>query len=309
MSKLRVSQIQGLVPNNRVDVVSGSTFRVEGDVTIGGTTGVDLPAGRGRERSNDARIGALRFNTDKSRLEFFDSNGWSTGPTYNSDYSNGLQLALVSADYNNISSGNWYDQSGVTPQQQITVTGAGTPAYNNNQKYFEFNSGQQILFDGLASRVNTDAGTVAAWVRFDAIDTNRVVVAYGGNNTDKGFLLQVENNTANKIGFVTYSNPGLRSQAYTGNTVSSSFVGQWIFLVGAYDLTTTTCYINGVQRAEGTNASESLQTQSTFRIGNESGRSYYLDGGLGGVWYWNRRLSADEIYGMYRMTGRHGGFL
>ena len=85
------------------------------------------------------------------------------------------------------------------------------------------------------SIVNLSAGTVEGWIKWDTVSSNRVVLSYGGNNNDQGFLLLSQDSSSNKIGFSTWRDNGTAC-LYTGNTYSScNLVGYWNHLVATYD--------------------------------------------------------------------------
>jgi len=314
--KLNVATIRGLSPNFRVVLEETATLKMQSLFRYNGTQSYfPVPYGSSANRPITNEVGNLRFNTEKSILEFSIGNGeWSNSGIPLEINQNGLQFAFLANDYQTAGT-LWYDV-GPNNTNDLDVGTASAPAYvaetNSLPGYFNFDGSDVIQGDSTHyNRINTSAGTVCAWVRFDTIGTNRVVVSYGGNNTNKGFLLQNENNDQRKIGFVTFGNATGRSQAYIGVDASTPFVNQWMFLVGAYNLTNTKVYTNSILRKneENSGGSEALQTQSNFWIGNEPGRNYQLDGGVGAVLYYNRELSHQEIVNLYNNTGQYLGYL
>ena len=186
---------------------------------------------------------------------------------------------------------NWYDLSG--NENHATLTNGPT---------FSSTNGGSIVFDGINdygvindyTDINLSAGTICAWVKYNTIATNRVVISYGGNNLDRGFLLQNENNTLNKIGFSTYRGAG--SNAYAGESTSTPYIGNWLYQVGVYNTTSLKLYLNGSLTISSTLSTPSaLLSDSTFWIGGEYNRTYYLDGNIAAVQIYNRVLSSEEI--------------
>jgi hypothetical protein len=144
--------------------------------------------------------------------------------------------------------------------------------------------------------------TVETIVKFGAMNSNRVVVAHGGNgDSDKGFLLQYENSTYG-LSFAIYDSPNF-GWAYAGTgSASTQYLNQYIHMVGVYDNNFVRLYINGVQ-IMATEYIGGFEQRSTFRIGNEVNRSYYLQGEIPVVKVYNRPLSDTEInanYGAYK---------
>ena len=173
-----------------------------------------------------------------------------------------------------------------------------------------YNSAGQPYFDGTNDYINLDSYassvpkriTVETVVKFGAMNSNRVVVAHGGNgDSDKGFLLQYENSTYG-LSFAIYDNPSF-GWAYAGTgSASTQYLNQYIHMVGVYDNNFVRLYINGVQ-IMATEFINGFEQRSTFRIGNEVNRSYYLQGEIPVVKVYNRPLSDTEIsanYGTYK---------
>lgn len=173
-----------------------------------------------------------------------------------------------------------------------------------------YNSSGQPYFDGTNDYINLDSYassvpkriTVETVVKFNAMNSNRVVVAHGGNgDSDKGFLLQYENSTYG-LSFAIYDNPSF-GWAYAGTgSASTQYLNQYIHMVGVYDNNFVRLYINGVQ-IMATEFINGFEQRSTFRIGNEVNRSYYLQGEIPVVKVYNRPLSDTEIsanYGTYK---------
>jgi hypothetical protein len=173
-----------------------------------------------------------------------------------------------------------------------------------------YNSAGQPYFDGTNDYINLDSYassvpkriTVETIVKFGAMNSNRVVVAHGGNgDSDKGFLLQYENSTYG-LSFAIYDSPNF-GWAYAGTgSASTQYLNQYIHMVGVYDNNFVRLYINGVQ-IMATEYIGGFEQRSTFRIGNEVNRSYYLQGEIPVVKVYNRPLSDTEInanYGAYK---------
>ena len=169
-----------------------------------------------------------------------------------------------------------------------------------------YNSSGQPYFDGTNDYINLDSFassvpkriTVETVVKFNAMNGNKVVVAHGGNgDSDKGFLLQYENSTYG-LSFAIYDNPNF-GWAYAGTgSASTQYLNQYIHMVGVYDNNFVRLYINGVQ-IMATEFINGFEQRSTFRIGNEVNRSYYLQGEIPVVKVYNRPLSDSEINSNY----------
>jgi hypothetical protein len=222
---------------------------------------------------------------------------YTNGPKIVTD---GLVLALDAGNTKSYpgSGTTWNDLSGNNYSGSLT-----------NGPTFDSANGGNIVFDGTNDYIETNAsgvvnlteGTVCCWCRYDTITTNRVAVSYGGNDIDNGWLLQ--NEGSRKIEFGTFRTSGT---ATLGAANSTQYIGQWIYQVGTYNLTSTKLYINGVL-VNSVVSSGSIPAATTLWIGGETGRSFYLDGNVAIVKYYNRTLTAEEVLQNYNATrGRYG---
>ena len=171
----------------------------------------------------------------------------------------------------------------------ITYNASGIPIFDGTNDW--------INLDSFASSVPKRI-TVETVVKFSAMNTNKVVVAHGGNgDSDKGFLLQYEHSTYG-LSFAIYDNPSF-GWAYVGaGSASTQYLNQYIHMVGVYDNNFVRLYINGTQ-VMATEFINGFEQRSTFRIGNEVNRSYFLQGEIPVVKVYNRPLSDTEINANY----------
>ncbi len=171
----------------------------------------------------------------------------------------------------------------------ITYNASGMPTFDGTNDW--------INLDSFASSVPKRI-TVETVVKFSAMNTNKVVVAHGGNgDNDKGFLLQYEHSTYG-LSFAIYDNPSF-GWAYVGaGSASTQYLNQYIHMVGVYDNNFVRLYINGTQ-VMATEFINGFEQRSTFRIGNEVNRSYFLQGEIPVVKVYNRPLNDTEISANY----------
>lgn len=223
-----------------------------------------------------------------------------TGSTFsNTIITDGLVLFLDAGNKNSYpgSGTTWYDLSSHGTNGTL-INGVSYSSSNGGS--FSFDGTDDYITISSYSNINLNEGTICAWVKYTDISTNRVVVSYGGNGADRGFLLQNENNVANKIGFSTFRGAG--SSSYSSNTVSSPLVNTWIYQVGWYNLTQNKIFINGYLHNMTTSTSSSLLSATNLWLGNEPNRSYYFVGNIGAVHIYNRSLSSAEILSNYYST-------
>ena len=176
-----------------------------------------------------------------------------------------------------------------------------------------FDSNAQMTFDGTNDQIVLDdyassipyggTITVETIVKFYSFTPNDVIVAYGGNNTNFGWLHQYEFTAGLMFGI--QNNPSYGT-AQIGTEASQQYLNKFIHMVGTYDGTTVRLYINGNSVAS-QSYTAGIPQSTTFRIGNESGRSYYSNMDLPLARIYNRALTASEIQQNFNaIKGRYG---
>ena len=199
----------------------------------------------------------------------------------------------------------WVDRSGNSSHGDFyNGLDTGVSHYRDGQvimpvanSYLEFNGTNQSIIIDDVSNISLTSGSVEAWVKMDSISGNKVIVAYGGNGTNTGWLLQSENSTSNKIGFLVFG----AASAYSGNTLSTGYLNNWTHFIGTYGGGAVKFYANGAL-VTSTATSTNVSSSSTLRVGNEYNRSYFLDGQLGLVRIYNKTLTAAEVLSNYNAT-------
>ena len=199
----------------------------------------------------------------------------------------------------------WIDRSGNSSHGDFyNGLGTGASHYRDGQvimpvanSYLEFDGTNDSIVIDDVSNISLTSGSVEAWVKMDSISGNKVIVAYGGNGTNTGWLLQSENSTSNKIGFLVFG----AASAYSGNTLSTGYLNNWTHFIGTYGGGAVKFYANGAL-VTSTATSTNVSSSSTLRVGNEYNRSYFLDGQLGLVRIYNKTLTAAEVLSNYNAT-------
>jgi hypothetical protein len=201
-----------------------------------------------------------------------------------------------------------YGQTRSTTEGLLDVSGRGTLISLSN---VSFTSTGQMTFDGTDDQINMDSYasvvpyggsiTVETLVQFNAFAPNDVVVAYGGNGTNKGFLLQYEFSSGLSFSVINVSTGGT---AGIGTAASAAYVGKYTHMVGVYNQSQVILYLNGINVASA-NYTGGLPQDTTFRIGNEFARSYYSNMNLPVVRIYDSALSAQEVLRNYnQLKGR-----
>ncbi len=171
----------------------------------------------------------------------------------------------------------------------LTYNASGLPSFDGTNDW--------INLDSFASSVPANL-TVEAVVKFTSMNSNKVVVAHGGNgSSDKGWLFQYENSTYG-LSFAIYDTPNFGWASTGTGSAATQYLNQYIHMVGTYDNNFVRLFINGTQVAS-TEFINGFERQNTFRIGNEVNRSYFFQGEIPVVKVYNRPLSDAEINNNY----------
>lgn len=177
-----------------------------------------------------------------------------------------------------------------------------------------FNSlnGGSIVFDGTndyaiftkpSTIVTGGAISVSIWVKWTTVGT--------GTGTIQTL---VDNNHSFNNGFVIQDRPDLskcltfavRPTVSAPNGVVSTFQvgnGQWHYIVGTNDLTTSRLYIDGYLNAQANESGGIILAHPNVSVGYfQAGNSRYLNGNVSQVSLYNRALSATEVLQNYNAT-------
>ena len=165
-----------------------------------------------------------------------------------------------------------------------------------------------------ASLQITGSFTLASWVyisSFPGADDNAVISKEGAAANTCAFGMNVTRDNGPEQFYVFASPTGACStganhgQRYNSTTLVT---GQWYYLTGVYDaaMQTLHAYLNGVPNdgtLGGTVPSTVYNTTGSLKIGTRiDATMFFFNGKLDDARVYNRALSADEIYGLYRTS-------
>lgn len=198
---------------------------------------------------------------------------------------------FVGANLTRTADQSLFNLIGNTPINMSSVS------FNNQaQPYFD-GTDDQIILDSYASNIPYGGNiTVETVVKFYSFTPNDVIVAYGGNNTNFGWLHQYEFTAG--LMFGVQNNPNFGT-AQIGTEASQQYLNKFIHMVGTYDGVAVRLYINGILAAS-QSYTAGIPQSTTFRIGNESGRSYYSNMDLPLAKVYNTALSLTEVQNNYQ---------
>jgi len=137
--------------------------------------------------------------------------------------------------------------------------------------------------------------SVAAWIKTSVVGALRnIVLDYGGNNGDAGYILRI-----NSGGYVEISGRD-QSGAYKTSGASTTSVadGQWHYVVGTANVNTGVwkIYVDGtLENTANLTTGVSMANTQPLYLGNSFSSSSAYDGDLRDVTIWNSELTTGDI--------------
>jgi len=202
---------------------------------------------------------------------------------------NGLVLHLDAASKKSYNGGTiWRDLAG---SNNGTLTNG--PTFNSA-------NGGSIVFDGTNDYATigtsgfpfgSSGGTLSAWANATSatVGNGNWIISYGSTSTSQSRFIGIYNQT---YYFGGYGND-ITAIGFQTNT--------WFNMVGVYDGTNASMYINGVL-VSGPTAKTWNTVASTAQLGRQTNGNEYWNGKISQVSIYNRVLSAAEIQQNYNAT-------
>ena len=168
--------------------------------------------------------------------------------------------------------------------------------------------GQALSFDGAANSIslgttlgnfdNTNPFTVSAWIRPTVLNgVNRPIIArISGSGSCLGWEFRIT--TSNTLRFIL-ANDGQATARFSDSSALTANV--WTHVVGVWDGTNATTYVNGVRNAAQTSIGTptSLTGVRTLQIGNDSCSATFFKGLVDDARIYNRALTSQEVKLLY----------
>lgn len=221
----------------------------------------------------------LYYNRQLSDAEILQNiNAYSSRYSYNSSYDSTGPVCSVDAANTSSYSGTgvyWNDESGNSNYYTLI----NSPTWNASG-YFTFNGSTTHAASLFSSfPMNRGAGTQSVWAR---VTTNtggyQTIQSYGAGDVQLMRLLGLNGLTPYFLGY---------GDDVAGGSVS---LNTWFNLVGVYDGTNATLYLNGSQVA--TAAKTSWNTGGT----NQQQIVNYLGVSPRGEWWWNGNIAFVQVH-------------
>jgi len=151
--------------------------------------------------------------------------------------------------------------------------------------------------------LNPASISIAAWIKTSSTDASSQIFtkdSYGGNPT--GRVWQFCIGTSGHVEFIPFTASSLGDYTGSVNVVD----GNWHFVVGTFDQSKISIYVDGTEDGTGLNLSGALRTGQTNNayIGAAGLNSFVSFNGLiDELRLYNRALSADDVIALYAWTG------
>ena len=202
----------------------------------------------------------------------------------------GLVLCLDASDKNS------YPGTGTT---WLDVSGNGNNGTLTNGPTFNSENGGTIFFDGsndyapigtTGLPIGTSAGTLYAWAKTNTISGGYSwIISYGNPNCNQSRFLGINGST---YYFGGYSDDVI---------VSGVPLSTWFNMVGVWNGTQASLYLNGILIAGPTSKSWSTISNNA-QLGRQTNGSEYWNGNIAQVSVYNRALTALEVLQNYNAT-------
>ena len=215
----------------------------------------------------------------------------------------GLVLHLDAANVKSYpgSGTTWSDLSG--NGNNGTINGATYNSSNNGRFLFD-NTNDVVTIPNSASLNPTTGLTIASWVIFDG-DSQDFIFEKGNVNTQFSLFSH-----STDIVFRTFHSGDASYHTQNPSKSSVGVVnGQWHNIVGSWNGTTKTIYVDGVLRNSVSKSGSLVTTTPGASVGRFGGTTtgYWFGGSISSVSVYNKGLSDLEVNQNYQaLRGRYG---
>ena len=303
-SKLNISEIESTT----------GTVKISGDISLDlsqNTDFLEIPAGTSDQRGNPSE-GAIRWNLDINRLEFYDGSKWKQ---VNLNYYGNEEIAAKEnlilhldpslSDCYPGSGNRLYDLSG--RGNHATLSGGPTFSTDNNG-IFNFDGGNDFVNVSNASIYrNLNIFTVCGWFKVD-VESYKTLVGYSSGSQGWNFLSTPSGTLHCRIDTNTNAN---QYGSGDGGTLTDNV---WRYCCISLDLVSGVVeerifYNQGQkQGVSGIAGSFSASGSDALRIMGPALGTGYTAGSWGHVTIYNKVLSRSEILQNYNVTKSRFGY-
>jgi len=193
-----------------------------------------------------------------------------------------------------------------------TCSGSNCPVFNLSAgKFggaFEFDGSDDYIDAGNPPEMaSIKSGTVIAWFKVDDVSDDRTILSYYDGTTTEGWSLLVT--TENKVRIITKDNDVHVLSFITNQTID---LNKWYFVAYVVKEDGNILYLNGLPQAVTYSAGNSttsiflgdlslLKFAVGYKYNNNPTYYDYFNGTIDEIAVYNRSLSAEEIYNLYKL--------
>ncbi len=185
----------------------------------------------------------------------------------------------------------------------IDGTHVNGPVVSTDVPSVDFYNTHSLEFDGTDDYVNLgnpsfptpSSFSISAWVKADTIGTDRQIVSKGYNGTQTEWEMKTTS-AGGHVSIQTYNAGQVGVQALTPLAEDA-----WTHVVGTFDGTTWSIYLNGSLDNSNVAAAPIATTRPIFvgAVDNQGTPVQFWDGNIDDVRFYGRALTADEVSGLY----------
>lgn len=206
----------------------------------------------------------------------------------------------------NLDAGNIYSYAGAgTTFYDVSPTALSwtinNATYNSDPvKYFSYNGSNSWLQSSTSAAYDSQTITMECWCYPNSLSQNGFLFEKGQVNTQYSMFFE-------NPYFVFRTMNISPAVDLLFSPTSYLTVSAWNHIVCTYTSGTKTCYVNGVQVAQSTGLSGTLNTGGTNQYIGRHSSGYFLNGNIGESRVYNIALSAAQVLQNYNATkGRFG---
>lgn len=187
------------------------------------------------------------------------------------------------------------------------TVGQGATEYKEGIGCADFeatNSERLAISDAVQTGLDvTGSLTLAAWVRMESLGDGVIVSKWNSTGNQRSYCLRVVSSAPSYPIYASLSNDGT---SYTEAISATSIIaGLWYHVAMVYNGTDVRIYVNGVLDSNGANNPKTYgagiyNSTAEFAFGARNASTLYFDGLIDEGIIFDRALSADEIYALYR---------
>ena len=193
--------------------------------------------------------------------------------------------------------GEWHFDEGSGEKAQDSSTNGYDGTLNNAPKWVEGKVGKALAFDGKddfvdMSEITLDSSaiTTTAWIKGPFLASETEIVAYGGGDVGGSFIWRTPG--INAIQVWVSNGAAAYFFASPGESISPD---EWCHVAATAEGSEFKLYVNGVLKAEDSQAGYEVAQSESFMVGKTRNRERYFKGTIDEVALFNVALTEADI--------------